>query len=369
MRPARIDQVLHILAFNDAIGTHVLNVRDVLRSAGYESDIYSGQVHPEVKHESRRIEEMPSGKRRDTWLMFHHSIGSTVTEAVMRRNEPLIVDYHNITPASLVDRWAPWVREELELGAEQLGRLSQKSFYGIAHSVFSEKELHESGCNRTSVVPPLFETSHAHAAPDPTAMAALSAEKSKGGSDWLFVGRVSPHKAQHDLLKALACARRFYDSDSRLHLVGTSLGVDYPRALERFATRLGIGDSVTMTGVVSSSVLDAYYRSADVFVSTSDHEGFCVPIVEAMARGLPVVAFGAAAVGETVGGAGVVLPDKAPMTVAAAVDRVVRDGDLRGRLANAGRARAAELSMPASAARLVEAIDEAAVVACEPGIH
>ena len=129
------------------------------------------------------------------------------------------------------------------------------------------------------------------------------AAKTKGGSDWLFVGRISPHKAQHDLIKALRASRSFYDAEARLHLVGTSLGTDYPRALERFSARLGVADSVNMAGAVSASVLSAYFASADVFVCASDHEGFCVPLVEAMGRGLPVVAYEAAAV-EEAGGAG-----------------------------------------------------------------
>jgi glycosyltransferase involved in cell wall biosynthesis len=382
MRPSRIDQVVHILAYNDAIGNHVLGVRDVLQAAGFESDIYAGQVHPELKSESRPVEDLPLTPRPGSWLLFHHSIGSTVAETVLKRAEPLVVDYHNITPASLVDRWAPWVREELELGIEQLEQLAPKAFFGLAHSEFSESELQRAGCHRTAVVPPLFSISTSVTASgttsgtasgtapgaDPAALAALRAEKVQGGSDWLFVGRVSPHKAQHDLIKALACSRQVYDPHARLHLVGTSLGADYPRALERFSSRLGVGDAVRMTGAVPGPVLSAYYETADVFVCVSDHEGFCVPAVEAMAKGVPVVAYDAAAVGETVGSGGLLLDDKSPMVVAAAVDRVVKDPALSRRLAVGGRKRAAELSMPASGEKVISAIEQAIDAAGELGI-
>ena len=184
----------------------------------------------------------------------------------------------------------------------------------------------------------------------------------------MFVGRISPHKAQQDLIKALACSRQVYDPNARLHLVGTSLGTDYPRALERFASRLGVGGSVRMTGAVPGPVLAAYYQTADVFVCASDHEGFCVPVVEAMAKGVPVVAYDAAAVGETVRSGGLLLDHKSPMVVASAVDRVLSDAALRKRLTGAGRSRADELSMPESGRRLVDAIDQAVVVAGELGI-
>lgn len=389
MRPERIDQIVHILAHNDAIGTHVLYVRDVLRRAGFASDIYAGAVHPELKHESRAIEDLPLDPAPRTWALFHHSIGSPVAEAVLKRSGPLVIDYHNITPARLVDRWAPWVREELELGVEQLGSLAPRCFFGIVHSVFSEDELHRAGCKQTAVVPPLFSLENPGAAPrfaagggdsrallpplpkaspDPAALARLGSEKADGGRDWLFVGRISPHKAQHDLIKALVAGRDMYHRNDRLHLVGTSLGVDYKRSLERFAARLGVGDAVRIAGVVAAAVLSAYYESADVFVCTSEHEGFCVPIVEAMSRGVPVVAFDAAAVGETVGGAGVVVGDKSPVAFAASVNRVMSDPELARRLVSAGHDRAERLSMPRSGAEFIGAIEDAVKVASECGI-
>jgi glycosyltransferase involved in cell wall biosynthesis len=378
VRPRRIDQALHILAFNDAIGTHVLFTRDVLRAAGFESDIYAGEVHPELKSEALPIEDLPLTTGPGSWLLFHHSIGSSAAEAVLKRRAPLLIDYHNITPAPLVDRWAPWVREELELGIDQLQLLALKAFFGVAHSFFTERELHAVGCERTAVVPPLFSlegrspdgrSPARHSAPaDGVALAALRNEKADGGADWLFVGRISPHKAQHDIVKALVCARDLYDPKARLHLVGTSLGDDYPRALERFATRLGIAGAVRMPGMVPSAVLSAYYETADVFVCLSDHEGFCVPVVEAMQRGVPVVAFDAAAVGETVGNGGIVLPEKSPVTVAAAAKRVVSDHELAKKMIELGHARAAEMAMPTSGDLMIAAIERAIKVAEQEGI-
>jgi L-malate glycosyltransferase len=387
MRPGRIDQVVHILAYNDAIGSHVLEVRDILRRAGFDSEIYAGEVHPELQDQARPVEELPvpragqgsrggqgvqrsqgGGSRGGSWLLFHHSIGTRVADVVLKRPEPLVVDYHNITPPALVDGWAPRVRDELELGLEQLHRLASKAFFGMAHSSFSERELARAGCTRTTVVPALFRASSRGETADPVALRALRAAKSEGGADWLFVGRLSPHKAQHDLVKAISASRRLYDQGARLHLVGTSLGVDYVRALERFATRLGIAEAIRIAGQVPDGVLAAYYETADVFVCLSDHEGFCVPVVEAMERGLPVVAYDAAATGETVGTGGIVLDDKSPVVVAAAVERVTKDRLLRHRLAGAARRRATELSMPASAERVRGGVEQAVTVAGELGI-
>jgi len=367
-RPTRIDQVVHILAAHDAIGSHVLHVRDALRGAGFESEIFAGDAHPEVRSEARSIDDLPLRSHPGSWLLFHHSTGSAVAEAVLRRPEPKILDYHNITPPSYVQRWAPWMREELELGLEQLRALAPVSFFGIAHSSFSEKELHGAGCTRTAVAAPLVDLGAFDRPADDAVLGARRAERAGGGADWLFVGRISPHKAQHDLVKALDAYRRAYDPRARLLLVGTSLGDDYRRALERFAARLGLADAVRMMGTVSDAALRAYYATADVFVCASEHEGFCVPLVEAMHLGVPVVAFDAAAVGETVGDGGLVVRDKSPMAMAAAVNRAVADPALRAALAGAGPLRARSFSLPAGRARLLAALEAAVVVAGETGV-
>jgi L-malate glycosyltransferase len=380
MRPARIDQVVHVLAYKDAIGNHVIRMREVLRDAGFESEIYSGEVHPELRNETFPIADLAdladlsvtsargtSTRGGGRWLLFHHSIGSKVADVVLTRPEPLLIDYHNITPPDLIDGWAPKVREELVEGEEQLVKLAPKAFFGLAHSEFSEAELRAAGCEQTRVVPPLFDIDR-RTPPDRSVLKVLESEKADGGRDWLFVGRISPHKAQHDLIKALAAARAVYDPKARLHLVGTSLGEDYPRALDRFAKRIGVGAAVRTPGAVPDAVLSAYYEAADVFVCASDHEGFCVPLVEAMARGLPVVAYSAAAVGETVGDGGIVLGEKSPLLVAAAVDRLTSNRELARRIGDSGRRRAAELAMPAGAQSVTEAIEEAVKVAAGVGI-
>jgi glycosyltransferase involved in cell wall biosynthesis len=119
---------------------------------------------------------------------------------------------------------------------------------------------------------------------------------------------------------------------------------------------LELGDSVKLRDAVSFGELLAYYRSSDVLVCLSEHEGFCIPIVEAMHLRLPVVAYAAAAVPGTMAGAGVLLDDKDPLVVACAVDRVLSDAGLRAELIDAGRSRAEDFSLDKTAKQLVEAL-------------
>ena len=177
--------------------------------------------------------------------------------------------------------------------------------------------------------------------------------------DLLFVGKISPHKAPHDLVKMLAVLRRLYDPAARLHLVGSPLGESYEPALRAFIDELGLADAVNIAGSVSGAALEAYLQSADVFVCASDHEGFSVPLAEAMGHGVPIVAYGVTAVPETVADAGLVLPDKSPAHFAAAVARVLTDPVLRQHLSSSGRARAAAFSLPDSQRRFVSLVQEA----------
>jgi glycosyltransferase involved in cell wall biosynthesis len=289
--------------------------------------------------------------------MYHSSVGSPVADFVAGRDEPVIVDYHNITPAPFFERWEPAVAGALMKGRRQLAELEVRTELGIADSAFNAQELDELGYRRTAVVPILLDVATLDAAPpDAATQGRLSDARAAGGADWLFVGRLAPNKAQHDLVKAFAAYRRLYDDRARLHLVGGSSSHQYESALTAFVDALDVGDAVEITGGVSAGALTAYFETADVYVSVSEHEGFCVPLLEAMHHRVPIVAYAAAAVPETLGDAGLLLDAKDAFTVATAVQRVVADAALRTQMIEAGLARLREFDIDKSRRKLLDAI-------------
>src|SRR5580704_4686059 len=355
----RVDQVIPSLASRDAIGVSALNLRDGLRTAGIDSDIYYGSFTPDVEGEGRPVIELGRASR-GRWLLYQASIGSPVYDIVAARSEPKFVNYHNITPASLLRDWEPAVAYEVELGRTQLARLAPQSRFAVADSAFNESELVALGYSGTAVVPLLIDMQVKSPTPDPALAATLAARRAReGGADLMYVGKISPHKAPHDLVKMLEVVRLTIDPAARLHLIGSPLGETYEPALRGFVSELGLEGAVNFAGSVSGAELEAYFQAADVFVMASDHEGFCVPLAEAMGHGVPIVAYGVTAVPETVGGAGLVLDDKSPLPFAAAVGRVLRDATLRDVLAAAGRARAAEFDLAASTRRFVSLVQQA----------
>lgn len=340
----------------DAVGAHMVEVRSTLRGLGLASEIYVENLHAATRHDCHHYGELPPPDRA-TVLIYQMAIGSVAADVAQARPEPLVVNYHNLTPAAYFGPWDRAVADALHWARSQLEFLGERAALGIGDSAFNTAEMLEAGYASTAVVPILFNPAAHDAEPDPATLDRLHAAKGRGGADWLFVGRLAPNKAQHDLVKALAAYRRVYDPAARLHLVGRPAADTYADALRHFATDAGLLGAVEVAdGGVSPEALSAYYAAADVFVSASEHEGFCVPLLEAMHHGVPIVAYAAAAVPETLGAAGLALPTKAPLGVAAAVNRVLTDTRLRATLLDAGAARLAELSLERSRARLLAAL-------------
>jgi glycosyltransferase involved in cell wall biosynthesis len=355
----RIDQVIPTLASRDAIGGHVMQLRDLLRSHGYRSDIFYGNASADRLDEGYPVTRLGDPSTAGRVLLYQLSIGSGVADIFRERPERKFVNYHNITPADLLEAWLPEVGEEVRWGRSQLRDLAPVTEFAIADSGFNEQELRDAGYASTTTVPLLIDPGDFTGSADPVVCARLAREREAGGADLLFIGKVSPHKGQHDLVKALAAYRRLYDPKARLHIVGSAISDEYRDAVVRFADELDLADAVEMAGSVTHEELIAYYESCDVFLCLSNHEGFCVPLLESMYHRLPIVSYVNSAVPETVGQAGLILPDKDPARVAAAVHRVVVDQHLRDELSAAAADRVAWFALPRVKDGFVTALEAA----------
>jgi glycosyltransferase involved in cell wall biosynthesis len=350
-----LDQFLPALAPRDAIGAHTMKVRDVLRAHGVESDIFAGEVHRELRTECRSYKEWRGGRP----MLYHAAIGCALGDWMAQRDEQLLLDYHNITPPEFFETWNPETGLLLAQGRAQLTRLAPRASAGLADSHFNACELVRLGVAHTSVVPVFIDPSQWGALDRPLRD---ELRRTKRGTDWLFVGRLAANKAQHDVICAFALYREVWDPGARLWLIGGTSAGPYQIALEALIERLGLGDSVRLAGSVPSGELGAYFDAADVFVCLSEHEGFCVPVIEAMWWGKPVVAYAATAVPETVGDAAVLLDRKDYAAVGAAVDRVAHDEALRDALVERGHARVAAFAPDRTAETLLHALGKAGVL-------
>jgi L-malate glycosyltransferase len=342
-----IHQFLSTFAGRDAIGAHTLRVRTLLRDAGFRSDIYAVNTHDDVRREALDPDTFASrrGAQPDPWILYHFSIGHPLFDRVHALDAQLALDYHNVTDATYFWRWEPRAATTMLEGRRQLAVAAPAVRFGVADSEYNRREIDTLGCPRTAVAPILFDFREYDEPPDPALLDARRRARMRGGLDWLAVGRVAPNKCLHDVVCAFAVYRRIHDSRARLTLVGGQSAGLYWRALHKLVADLGVADAVTFTDVVSRAELLACYRSADVLLCLSEHEGFNMPVVEAMHFDVPVVAYAEAAVPETVGDGGLLLTDKDPVVVATAVERVRSDASLRHALVEAGRKRAEHFSI------------------------
>lgn len=365
-----VHQFVPNFAAGDAIGTHVRHTQRVLRAAGYRSDIFYDEAQAAVRKLGRHWSTFDVGSDGDSgraWVMFQLSTGSDMTGFLLDVELPYGVYFHNITPPSFFERWEPGASENLRCALADMRRLAPRSRFAMANSAFSERELIDAGYQPTAVVPVLVDEAEPTVTANGRVLARLerqrpdrrSSVKSGYGARWLFVGRLAPNKCQHDVIAAFAAYREIYDADARLSLVGGRTSNVYFRSLELLAVELGVDGAVEFTDTIPDDEKLAHLQSADVYVSLSRHEGFNVPVIEAMRAGVPVVALASSATPDTVGDAGVLLPSSDPVLVAAAVDRVLGDAELRADLQRAAKERLDRFSLETVGRELVAVVRRA----------
>ncbi len=321
-----VDLILPELSKGDATSNHTQLLQELLHKKGITTRVIVERryiAEPNIL----TLEEWPADANIN---ILQHSIGSQTAQYIIEKQLPIILNYHNITPSKFFESWYPALAQSAERGRKQISQLAPLVIRAIADSEFNSQELKELGIADVKVSPVLWSMTRIQSEFHHT-----DTTIPEDGGIILFVGRIAPNKCHHDLISAFASLSS-HRPKARLVIVGEASPVRYLHSLENLAKDLGVGSRVIFTGKVSEGTLLQCYESADVFASASEHEGFGVPLVEAMAKGVPVVAYNAAAVGETLGGAGLLLSDKRPLTMASAIDRVLGDQELRSTLRERG---------------------------------
>jgi glycosyltransferase involved in cell wall biosynthesis len=331
----------------DAITHHLLASRRVIRRMGLRSEILceDDRIDPTLAGDVQRVSEWSHVARPGDAAILHYSIGSPAFGHVLARCDNVAIHYHNITPAELLWEDAPAVAMACLRGREELASLAGRVVAAAADSHFNADELATLGFPAAMVVGVMRR--------ELPVIPASSAARSAGQPmNLLFVGRGVPNKAQHHLIATLAALRQCGE-DARLHLIGSWEGMEaYANRCARLARDLRVAEHVDIEGSVDDGRLARAYAESDCFVCLSDHEGYCVPLVEAMAATLPIVAYASSAVTETVGTAGLVLDEKPPSLVAEAVGETMSSPRLAARMEAGRRERLAHLGADAVASRV-----------------
>jgi glycosyltransferase involved in cell wall biosynthesis len=317
----RVHQVLATLGYGDAIGHEVLGIQRALTSAGYESEIFVETADRRLEHLTMDYREMVGSIAPEDVLVHHFSIGSRASRTAYALPGRMALVYHNITPPEYFIGVHKDLVKLCFRGRRELTAYISRCEIALGDSEYNRAELQALGFTRTGVLPVVPDFVHLDVEPD-----LLSAGQfDDGWTNVLFVGRVIPNKKFEDVVRAFHVYRARHNPRSRLLLVGSYSGFErYLAMLTGLVARLGTPD-VHFLGHVSNEELTALYDVADLFLCASEHEGFCVPLVESFYKNVPVVAYAATAVPATMDGGGVLYRTKDPFEVARVMDAILDD--------------------------------------------
>jgi glycosyltransferase involved in cell wall biosynthesis len=323
----------------DAIGDSARRVRALLREQGHESDLFALTVDDDLRGDVLPFAD-PAARRGDVTI-FHYALPSPMTAAFATLAGGRVLQYHNITPAHFFAPYDANMFRLATLGRRELATLAGHVDLALGDSDYNRQELHALGFAPTGVMPIAVDTARITEAPRRPALERLLND---GLTNFLFVGRIAPNKKVDDIVRLAEVYKRYVDIFYRFIFVGRDDAVPtYGAAVRALIRRYEmLPDRFWFTGPVPDADLAAFYRTAAVYVSLSEHEGFCVPLVEAMAAGVPVLAYAAGAVPETLGGAGVLFSPKDLEVAAEWLATLAYDRDVRQRVIAGQRARLAD---------------------------
>ncbi len=324
--PVAMHQVLTGATAGDAITLHALDIQRWLQELGVRSDLYALHLHQSMETQVRPLTSYRP-RRDEPFVIYHHSIGSDVPDYLLARSSRLLLIYHNVTPPEFFARVNPGWAQLAQQGQAQLGQLRPKTALALADSAFNEADLLAAGYTNTGVLPIALPEGQYAVQENETVAQELAGKRPL----LLFVGRFSPNKRQEDVVKLLAAYRRI-QPNAHLALVGDPWIIGYDRFVRDMAANLGVEAALLMPGKVSQQDLVTYYRAADLYVSMSEHEGFGKPLIESMYLNLPILAYAAPGVVDTLGKTGVRVHEKEFARLAELTDILLTDQPLRQRL-------------------------------------
>lgn len=353
MPPRAIHQVAPAFYSGDAISNQMAKMRALFRAWGYTSQVYAPVRDQRIPDPGLDLDQYISHPQNI--LIYHYSTYTPLSVWVNSLPELVIFYYHNVTPPEFFAPYAPDFATQLARGRHEVRMFNGRSC-AWAGSDYNRADLLAAGFRQVDVLPYFLYFDALIAAEQTETAQRIVKMYADGSVNWLFVGRLAPNKCQDDIIRAFTYYHRCINSNSRLFLIGAGDLAPYRARLEYLVER-NVPDHIYLPGAVSLEALSGYYKAASVFVSMSEHEGFGIPLIEAMTFDLPVIAFNAAAVPDTLGQAGILVNHKDYAVIAELVELLMQNAQLREHIILRQRARVAALD-PAQIETLLHTLIE-----------
>ena len=323
-----LHQIVSGFRKGDAISDEAMLLQALCAAHGYEAPLYCARSTTAVEQRSlvRELDSLAGVVKPEDIVLLHLSIGSPGNSLFSTLKCRKAILYHNVTPSHFFERLNPPMAKILDDGRRQVASLANAAEINLADSAYNAHELHEAGYRNVSVLPLVVDASFGAGVIDPVMKARLTND---GKINLIFVGRVVPNKRHDHLLQVFHHFQHYVEPNSRLIIAGSSQGQEAYKSLLLGSVHALELKNVLFTEFITSAELNACYASASAFVCLSEHEGFCAPLLEAMAWNVPVFATATAAVPETLAGAGVLFPSFDLAIIAETIGRVIQDSELK----------------------------------------
>lgn len=322
----RIVQVMPTISIGDAVSNDAIAIKKVLNDMGYDSRIFAENIDGRLQRGTAEKYERIGRIGEEDIVIYHESVGTDLNYTMRDLKCHFIMRYHNITPPKYFEWYHQAAYELSRIGLEQTRMLAGRTEYVLADSEFNRLDLVHMGYQcPMDVLPVLIPFSDYDRAYDKEVVKKYT----DGYKNILFVGRIVPQKKQEDIIRIFHFYQKRINQKSRLFLVGNYEGMElYKNRLDRYIQQLG-AEHVIFTGHIRFEQILSYYKVADLFLCMSEHEGFCVPLAEAMKFDIPIIAYDSCAIGDTMGRGGILVQNKDPAQIALLMNRVLMDDEIK----------------------------------------
>ena len=325
MRKIKIIQVLPTISYGDAVSNDAINIDNFLRKSGYETKIYAENVDKRLKDKVFKISKLRKVNKNDI-LIYHKSTGTDPSFLLEKYKCKKVMRYHNITPGKYLEQYNRYLYNLVEYGRKGLEHAGRYFDYSLADSNYNKNELDELNYKNTMTLPILIPFKDYEKEPDKKVIKKYL----DGKKNILPAGRIAPNKAQEDVIKSFYYYKKYVNKDSRLILVGNDSGFEnYSDLLKKLVKKLGLENDVVFPGHIKFEEILAFYKVADLFLRMSEHEGFCVPLVESMFFEVPILAYNSSAIKDTLGNSGVIVNKKDYFLISELINYILSDENVK----------------------------------------
>jgi glycosyltransferase involved in cell wall biosynthesis len=348
-----IHQIIPALSYGDAISNDAIAINNILKSRGFKSNIYAKWHDSRV---SEYVKPLSSYRGNSSNILFYHfSLGAgEINEYVKKLSDAKILIYHNITPPEFFYPYDKSSAFNCARGLKEIKELVGHFQLALGVSEFNRHDLVRYNFENTDVLPIFFDSSKFNLEMKNNS----SRPKNDDIVNLLFVGRIAPNKFQEDVIKIFFCYNQYINKKSRLYLVGNKQIELYVSRLKELVEKLGLTDLVIFTGMIKDEDLIQYYQNSDVFVCMSEHEGFCVPLLEAMYSRIPIIAYNSTGIAYTLGDSGILVNKKNYIEIAELINIVMEDVDLRDNIIRKQISQLEKFKYEVTAEKLFSIIEE-----------